>query len=189
MSSNAAQTGITVREIMSSPVVTVNETDSVETASILMTKRGIGSIVIVDAHDRPTGILTERDIVVRVAALNLLPSRVEVKEVMSQPLRTISPETDIAIAAKIMSGSSIRRLVVTESHRLVGIVSSKDIVSITPQLSEIIAHKVRLTPEPEEEIPPMSGYCDHCDQWSEDLIEVEGRYLCEECRVELTTEL
>lgn len=188
MSSNEAQTGITVREIMSSPVVTVKETDSIETVSILMKNKKIGSIVIVDDANRPTGMLTERDIVVRVTALNLLPSNVQVSQVMSSPLITVPPETDIMIAAKKMSNSSIRRLVVTENELLVGIVSSKDLVSITPELAEIIAHQVRLAPEPDEELPPVAGYCDHCNQWSEELIEVEGNYLCEECRIELTTE-
>ncbi|UCD73227.1 MAG: CBS domain-containing protein [Candidatus Bathyarchaeota archaeon] len=188
MSSNEAQTGITVREIMSSPVVTVKETDSVETASILMKNRKIGSIVIVDDTNRPTGMLTERDIVIRVAALNLLPSDVQVSQVMSSPLIIVPPETDITIAAKKMSNSSIRRLVVTEKGLLVGIVSSKDLISITPELTEIIAHQVRLAPEPDEELPPVAGYCDHCNQWSEELNEVEGNYLCEECRVELSTE-
>jgi predicted transcriptional regulator len=107
---------------------------------------------------------------------------------MTIPLITVPPETDIMIAAKKMSNSSIRRLVVTENELLVGIVSSKDLVSITPELAEIIAHQVRLAPEPDEELPPVAGYCDHCNQWSEELIEVEGNYLCEECRIELTTE-
>ena len=86
MSGNEAQTGITVREIMSSPVVTVKETDSVETAAILMKNKEIGSIVIVDDKTRLTGMLTERDVVVRVTALNLLPRDVQVKQVMSSPL-------------------------------------------------------------------------------------------------------
>lgn len=188
MSSTEAKTGITVREIMSSPVVTVRETDTVETVSILMKEKKIGSIVIIDNANRPTGILTERDIVVRVTALNLLPSDVLVSQVMSSPLIAIPPETDITIAAKKMSSSSIRRLVVTDNGVLVGIVSSKDLVSITPELAEIIAHQVRLAPEPDEELPPIAGYCDNCNQWSEELTEVEGNYLCEECRVEFTTE-
>ena len=188
MSGNEAQTGITVREIMSSPVVTVKETDSVETAAILMKNKEIGSIVIVDDKTRLTGMLTERDVVVRVTALNLLPRDVQVKQVMSSPLITVPPEIDIMTAAKKMNSSSFRRLVVTENGLLVGIVSSKDLVSITPELTEIMAHQVRLAPELEEELPPIAGYCDHCNQWSEELAEVEGNYLCEECRVELTTE-
>lgn len=188
MSGNEALTGITIREIMSSPVVIVKEKDSIEIAAILMKNREIGSIVIVDDANRPTGMLTERDIVVRVAALNLLPSDVQASQVMSSPLITVPPDIDIMIAAKKMSDSSIRRLVVMENELLAGIVSSKDLVSITPELAEIIAHHVRLAPESEEEFPPVAGYCDHCDQFSEELIEVEGNYLCEECRVELTTE-
>lgn len=182
------QTGITVREMMSSPVVTVQETDSIEVASKLMKNHEIGSIVIVDDTGRPLGMLTERDIVIRVTAENRIPSSVQVKQVMSRPLVTISPSDNIETAAKKMNSSSVRRLAVMEKGQLVGIVSSKDIVSITPELIEIIAHKVRLAPEPEEELRSMTGYCDNCSVWSEQLVEVEGNYLCEECRIELTTE-
>jgi CBS domain-containing protein len=188
MSESGIQTGIKVREIMSSPVVTVGETDSVEAASKLMKSHEIGSIVIVDDTGRPVGMLTERDIVIRVSAENLLPSNVQVKQVMSKPLVTISPDADIETAARKMSSSSIRRLAVMEGGHLTGIVSSKDIVSITPELAEIIAHKVRLAPEPEEELPPMTGYCDNCGAWSEELSELEGNFLCEECRIERRTE-
>lgn len=188
MSGNELQADITVREIMSSPVVTVKETESIEAAAILMKNHGIGSIIAIDETSRPVGMLTERDIVIRVSAGNLLPSSVQVKQAMSSPLVTVSPDVDIVNAAKKMSGSSIRRLVVMEKGILIGIVSTKDIVSITPELAEIIAHKVRLAPEPEEELPSMTGYCDNCDQWSEELIEIDGNYLCEECRVELRAE-
>jgi len=189
MTNNEIESVLTVRDIMTSPVVTVREDDSVQSASILMKDHEIGGIVIVDGTGRPIGMLTERDIVIRVAANNQLPGTVSVEKVMSRPLITVSPEVSLAEAAKKMSGGSIRRLAVLERGRLVGIVSSKDIVSIMPELTEIIAHKVRLTPDPEEERPPMTGYCDNCNQWSENMIEVEGDFLCEECRAELMTEM
>ncbi len=188
MSGNELETGITVKEIMSSPVVTVREADSIESAAILMKNHGIGSIAVVDDAGRPVGMLTERDIVIRVSAENLLPRDVQVKQAMSHPLVTVSPNVDIGDAAKQMNNSSIRRLIVMEKGNLIGIVSTKDIVSITPELTEIVAHKVRLAPEPEEELPPMTGYCDNCNQWSEELFETDGNYLCEECRIELRTE-
>ena len=76
-----------------------------------------------------------------------------------------------------------------DGKKMLGIISSKDIVAITPALIEIIAEKTRITQEPTFRRGFIStGYCDKCRQWSESLMEVDGRFLCEECRIEQTEE-
>jgi Zn finger protein HypA/HybF involved in hydrogenase expression len=70
---------------------------------------------------------------------------------------------------------------------LVGIISSKDILSVTPELIEIISETARIeNPSAEEtvESAPLAGYCDRCAAWSDSLKEVEGEFLCEDCRAE-----
>jgi len=177
---------VIVKNIMTSPVVTTLEQDSVENVAKMMATKNIGGIVITDKNSNPVGIITERDIVKRVAAKNLLPKDVKAKEVMSTPLATIEADADVNDAARKMNKFDIRRLVVMEKGNLVGIITSKDIVSIMPELAEIIAEKVRITSPPiQRRRTLLAGYCSHCGQWSNTLEEANGDYLCEECRLEM----
>jgi len=183
------KTSIPVKDIMTAPVVTVLQDDNLETVARLMDEQELGSIIVMDSDNHPMGIITERDIVARVTARNLLPRSVKAKEVMSRPLRTIGPEADINEAAEGMHRYNIRRLVVMDKGKMIGIISSKDIVEITPTLIEIIVEKARITSTP---LLPLgaeaAGSCERCGQWSDTLREVEGRFLCDECRIELSTE-
>lgn len=176
---------VQVKDVMSTSVVTLLEEDSVDRVAKLMDAHNIGSIIVTDDRGKPVGIITERDIVKRVAARDLLPSDVKSKGIMSYPLVTVSPSTGLNEAAREMSRRGIRRLVVVDKDGLVGIITSRDIIAITPALAEIITERARITQRPLVwERSPMAGYCDNCRQWSDSLREIEGRFLCEECRVE-----
>ncbi|MDQ1280310.1 MAG: hypothetical protein QG670_1573 [Thermoproteota archaeon] len=184
-----SETAVLVKDIMTSPVVKVLENDSVELVAKLMASNDLGSIIVTDKNGKPVGIITERDIVKRVAAKSLLSEIVKAEEVMSSPLITVNPEVDIKEAAKMMSLHGIRRLVVMDAGNMIGLVSSKDIVVITPALIEIITEKARITQGPLTRTGFISaGYCDKCRQWSESLMEVDGRFICEECRIDLEEE-
>ena len=74
-----------------------------------------------------------------------------------------------------------------------GIITSKDILAVMPELLEIMQERAKIEKEPtsEEEAPeprPLAGYCDHCGQWSDALKEAEGLLLCEECQTEMKGE-
>jgi len=126
--------------------------------------------------------------VTRVLAKNRLPSKLVVKKVMSSPLITISPEETLSNAARQMSRLNIRRLGVIYKGDLLGIVSSKDVLAVTPELIETIQEKTRIEAgnlvEEEVEGSPMAGYCDQCGQWSSRLKGVEGDFVCEDCRID-----
>ena len=180
-----------VRDVMSSPVITVNEDETVEKVAQLMDKYRLGCIIVTSKDGKPVGIITERDLVVRVLAKNLLSSKLKAKDVMSSPLMTIGPDATISEAARMMSRLNIRRLGVVYRGELVGIISSKDILAVTPELIEIIQEKARIESQgssEETETAPLAGYCDRCGAWSDNLREVEGQFLCEDCRIELRGE-
>ena len=183
------RTTISVKDIMSTPVVTVSKEDTVESVAKHMAERDLGSIIVVDGKNHPVGIITERDIVVRVTSQNLLPSNVGAGSIMSAPLRTTSPDTDIKKAAEQMHKHKIRRLAILDKGRMVGVISSKDIVTIMPALIEIIMEKAKITATPVLPVgTEFAGNCDRCGNWSEVLKEVEGRFLCDECRIDLNPE-
>lgn len=181
-----------VKDIMSSPVITIEENGSAGNVAALMDKNKVGCVVVTAGEDRPIGIITERDLVVRVVASDLKPSKVAVKEIMSTPLITIGPDETLNEAGRMMSRLNIRRLGVMYKGELVGIVSSKDILSIMPELIEIIQEKTRIANQGIStellEQPPLAGYCDNCGQWADDLTEVEGNFLCEDCQLEVERE-
>jgi CBS domain-containing protein len=188
---NDAKTGVQVKDVMSSPVKTVLEHDSVEQAAKKMIANDLGSIIVTDIQGNPVGIITERDIVDRVVAENRVPRKVKAEATMSRPVRITTPEADIKEAAESMRDHNIRRLVVMEEGKMIGIVSSKDIVEITPALLEMISEKTRITHQQflsSRRGFTSTGYCDHCRQWSDTLMEVNGNFLCEECQVDLESE-
>ena len=181
------RTRMLVKDIMSSPVITVDETETVDKVAQFMEMQRLGCIVVTDKDGRPVGIITERDLVTRVLAKNKLPSKLTAKGVMTSPLVTISPDETLSNAAKQMSRLNVRRLGVFYKGNLVGIISSKDVLAITPELIETIQEKARIESGNMEELmesSPMAGYCDRCGQWSSRLREAEGDFLCEDCRTE-----
>lgn len=186
MTVRSAAPEVKVEDVMSSPVITIKETDSVLSASKLMKKHDIGSVVVVEKSGKPRGMITERDVVRRVAALDLLPSKVQAGKSMTKPPATIDPSANVTEAAKKMRELKIRRLVVVEDGKLKGIITSNDIVDITPALIDVIAEKSQIAPvERPRETAPLSGYCDRCGSWADELKTHDGQFLCEDCLADL----
>jgi CBS domain-containing protein len=194
MSEIGLRTRLLVKDVMSSPVVTLAEEATSNKVANIMDKNNVGCVIVTNKEGKPLGIITERDLVIRVLAKNLKPDAIKAKEIMTTPLVTIEPEETISEAARRMSKLDIRRLGVVYKGELVGLVSSKDILGVMPELIEIIQERNRIegtgtSGEAEEvEEKPLSGYCDRCGIYSEDLKGVDGQYLCEDCRIELETE-
>jgi CBS domain-containing protein len=120
--------GIEVKDLMSSPVITITKKDTVEQAAKIMSRKNFGSIVVTDTKKKLIGIITERDIVKRIVAMNRLPSEVRVEEIMSHPVLTFAPDGDIKEAANLMKQHGIRRLVIVDKGKMVGIVTSRDLL-------------------------------------------------------------
>jgi CBS domain-containing protein len=193
MSEIGLRTRMVVKDVMSSPVVTLDEGATSNKVATLMDENGLGCLIVTNKTGKPVGIITERDLVIRVLAKNLKPDTVKAKEIMTSPLVTIEPEATISEAARRMSRLNIRRLGVLYKGNLVGVVSSKDILGVMPELIEIIQERTRIEGAAEaeetteaEEIS-LSGYCDRCGVYSENLKDVNGQNLCEDCRIDLET--
>jgi len=191
MSEIGLRTKMLVRDVMSSPVVTMDENSSSNIAAGAMNQNDLGCVIVTNKAGKSIGIITERDLVIRVLAKNLKPDTVKAREIMTTPLVTIEPDATISEAARRMSRLDIRRLGVIYKGNLVGIVTSKDIIGVMPELIEIIQERSRIegaarTEETEE--APLSGYCDRCNAYSESLKERNGQNICDECRIELEQE-
>src|SRR4030066_717242 len=165
------RTKMLVRDIMSSPVITIDEDETSNKAALSMDKNNLGAVIVTNKAGKSIGSITERDLVIRVLAKNLKPDTIKGKEIMTTPLVTIEPEATISDAARRMTRLDIRRLGVIYKGNLVGIISSKDILGVMPELIEIMQERSRIegearTEETGEEVP-LSGYCDRCNTYSE----------------------
>ncbi len=115
-----------VRDFMMKEVLTIEPTQSVLQAAILMTEKGEGSIVVIEGG-AVKGIVTERDLLFKVTAKHMDPATLKVAEIMSSPLISIDPQASIREATKIMIDNKIRRLAVITDGALVGMISVWDV--------------------------------------------------------------
>src|SRR5439155_23707016 len=120
---------IPVLEIMTHKPVTIAAGATVVEAAKVMREKNIGSLVVVD-HGTPTGIVTERDLVTKVAASDLQPSLVFVKDIMTSRVVAVPQHEEVAEVAKLMSQRKILRLLVVEEEKLGGIVTDNDMIRI-----------------------------------------------------------
>jgi CBS domain-containing protein len=122
-----------LREIMTAGVVTAEEADEIREVAALMRDRGVGSVVICDPEGAPVAMITDRDVTVRVAAVDLGMSEPASRHA-SRPLISGEPDMDLEEAAALMVQHRVRRLPILDSGRLAGIVSLDDIAVRTGNL-------------------------------------------------------
>ena len=114
----------TVKDFMTTNVITIDVQGTVLEAAKLMYQQDVGDLVVMDGVVAK-GIVTERDLVRRVMSLKK-PFETRVSEVMSDPLITIDEDASIRDAARKMVKYKIRRLPVTKKNVLVGIIAASD---------------------------------------------------------------
>jgi len=173
---------VIVKEAMKTNLVMVEPTTTVLEAAKCMKKNKIGNVIVVEKK-KPVGILTESDILKKVVAEGKNASEVSVGEVMSTPLVVADPYISLEEAMKTMGTCNIRRLPVIENGALIGMITQKDILRISPILHEISQQWYDITVRDELYLKRQifSGKCEDCNALSTGLKRVDGRMLCEDC--------
>ncbi len=173
---------INVGDAMTRGVICVDAEDTVQEAAEVMKKNDISSVIVTKKGDG-IGIVTERDIICKVVAESKNPRDMMVKDVMTSPLITIKPDTEIDEAARIMRDRNIRRLVVAEGDKIIGVISEFDIVKMEPALHTLIREQYtwRLSEASAASEGTVSGICESCENYSENLSNYDGRLLCQDC--------
>ncbi|WP_455369860.1 CBS domain-containing protein, partial [[Eubacterium] cellulosolvens] len=118
---------------MSKDVKTVRANSTINEVVRKMNKFEIGSIVVADG-EKPVGIITERDILRRVLEVTVASEAMKAKEIMSSPITTIDSQATAEEAATLMNSKRIKKIPVVENGKLIGIVTSTDIVRNEPRL-------------------------------------------------------
>jgi len=101
---------------------------------------------------------------------------------MTSPLITITPDKDVDIAARMMRDKNIKRLVVMQNGKIVGLISEFDLIRIEPALHILIKeHSQWDIADIPLSVNTVSGICEECGEYSENLGQAEGKLVCEEC--------
>lgn len=141
----------------SDDVMTVGPNDTVAEIARTMAEKNIGSVLVVEgADEKVVGIMTERDLMKKIVAADRDPKTTSVGEIMSTQLKSCTGDTPMSEAQTIMVGSNIRHLPVIEDGRIVGILSSRDV--LLHQLSSVqgIGHSlVRIVEQFRSVFPTM----------------------------------
>ena len=116
----------TVGDRMTSPVLSIEQDESVKNAAEKIYANGIGSL-LATSNENFIGIITKTDLMTRVLIKNLSAESIRVAEVMSQPIISIDASETLDSARKLLREKSIRHLAVTRDNKIVGIVSIKDL--------------------------------------------------------------
>lgn len=122
---------ITVDEVMSKKIETIEEFASVQDVALKMKDKNKSSLIVVDSLGKPKGLVTERDLVRKICVKDISPSKVMIKEIMSLPFITITPNETLSSAIDTMLQHNIRHLLViddkTELNKPIGIVTPRDL--------------------------------------------------------------
>ena len=176
-------TRVLVRDIMNSPVISASPHDTIKDIAAKMKEERIGSIIIME-KEKTLGIVTDWDIVSNAVTQDIKPSMIKTSDVM-QKLYTIEGEEAVTDAARKLRQYNIKRLGVVYKNKLVGIISTSDVISVTPELVDVVSEKAAIVRgEVGRPAGNISGYCDECGEWSDLLQYSEGTFTCEECRGE-----
>lgn len=115
-----------VRDIMEKNVITIPLDKTALDAAKVLKEKKISFLVIV-RDDKPLGIITERDIVRKIAAEDKAASSIKLENIMSAKFKWVEPSTTVDSAVQKMINSNIRRLVVLENEKLVGVITQTDL--------------------------------------------------------------
>ncbi len=129
---------ILVRDVMTKEPRVVRRDTNVQEVVATMGKYDISSIIVVE-EKRPIGIVTHKDIISKLVQARIPPDAVTAREVMTSPVVTISEDSSIEDAARLMSKKHIKKLIVTRNNNeLAGIITSSDLVREAPKTTELL---------------------------------------------------
>jgi signal-transduction protein with cAMP-binding, CBS, and nucleotidyltransferase domain len=154
-----------------------------------MTKFKIGSLIVKN-NSEPEGLITESDIIRKVVSMDLKASEITIDKIMTKNLISIYPGSELNEAARVMAKNNIRRLPVVNNGSLVGILTSTDVLMVSPELTELLVENARMENQNgySTDVNPFQGVCEVCGNFMDNINEIDGKFLCEECKEDVRGE-
>lgn len=135
---------MSVGRICTRSVSVASGSETVASAARRMAEREIGTLVVLDEGERPVGVLTDRDVTLRVVAVGRDPAATRIEEVMSKPAVCVDETAPIESGLAHMAGAGTRRLVVTRADgRLAGVLSLDDVLELLVEEAQAIGRLLR----------------------------------------------
>lgn len=142
-----------VREVMTSPVVSVAPDTPVKQAIRLLDEHAISSLPVLDAEGRLVGVVSEADVLrdsvpadrrarERAVEITAPPVRLAVTDVMTHLPITVSPDDDVESAVELLVDTQVKSLPVVALGRVVGVVSRCDVIAVLARRDELIEAEV-----------------------------------------------
>jgi CBS domain-containing protein len=179
-------TGIKVGDLMTRNFIHVAPGTDLKQCAKTMVKKRVGSLIIKEG-DKLKGILTEKDIIWAIVKKSKKDLKnIPAKALMRRKVVTIKPSADITDAMAKFKKKKIRRLPVVENGKLIGFLTTKDILKIDPGLFQMIAETMKIKEETEKlkrsdiEAPRKQGICEECGEY-DILYHDEAQWLCDKC--------
>ena len=122
-----------MKKLLDDSIVAVDSTVSAYDVAKLMENSNSGAIVVLE-NQSPIGIVTNRDLTIKIIA-HSYPFDTPVRRIMSTPLISITPETEMSVAKEIMESKKIRKLPIISDDKVIGIVIASDVSKVTPNPS------------------------------------------------------
>lgn len=116
-----------IREVMTADPISLPRTATVADAARAMRDSDVGPVLVLDESQKVCGIVTDRDITIRVVAEGMDPSSTTIEEICSDNPTTLTPDANTADAVRLMREQAIRRLPIVEGGKPVGIVAIGDL--------------------------------------------------------------
>ena len=116
-----------IREMMTTPVVSVHPEESVSVASRMLEHNNIGAMPVCRRDGRLCGMVTDRDIVTRCLAAGKTPDKTSIGEIMTAKVYVARPDMEVSLVAGLMGREQVRRLPVMEKGTLCGMISLGDL--------------------------------------------------------------
>ncbi len=135
-----------VKDVMTSQVIRIRPEEPVSVAARMLEHYNIGALPVCGGDGALRGMVTDRDLVVRCLASERAPRNTTVGDVMTGRVVCVQPETELALAARLMGANQVRRLPVTRDGVLCGMVSLAD-----------LAAQEETAPEAEDALRQISG--------------------------------
>ncbi|MBI4020964.1 MAG: CBS domain-containing protein [Candidatus Aenigmarchaeota archaeon] len=172
---------IRAKDVMRKYVVTVEPSFTMDEVAKIMSSNRIGSVVVLDGQ-KPVGIVTSEDLV-GIIARGESPKQARVKDLAGRRFISASPEEKILDLVKLMIKSKVKRIPIVKEGRLQGIVTDKEILLTAPEMIDVLSEKLKARVE---RVAPrrdtrLSGICEGCEGYADDLRNEGGEWLCEDC--------
>mgnify|MGYP003973758457 CR=1 FL=1 len=176
------KTGIKIIDAMTINPIFVSPDEKVINCVKKMISEQVGSMLIVE-ENKLLGIVTERDMLNKVIAKDIDIKKTKIKDIMSKKPIYAEPELDIYDAMVLMRLEEIRRLPVVDKGNVVGVLTQKDILSVQPELYDIVIEtfKIREGDRKASLNGSMEGICYACRSEGP-LTKVGGKWLCDSCK-------